>query len=101
MITRTSSVNKQKVDYYNTREVREWVLAESACNEVRFSSIATTWRGAMAKETAEILHRIGITAGDRQLMIVKVLEGNVRTKENTGKCFTCTLHSMDVGGVPS
>ena len=87
MITRTSSVNKQKVDYYNTREVREWVLAESACNEVRFSSIATTWRGAMAKETAEILHRIGITAGDRQLMIVKVLEGNVRTKENTGKCL--------------
>ena len=74
-----SSVNKQKVDYYNTREVREWVLAESACNEVMFSSIAITWRGAMAKETAEILHRIGITAGDRQLMIVKVLEGNVRT----------------------
>ena len=33
----------------------------------------------MARQTSEVLHRIGITAADGQLMIVRDLEGSLRT----------------------
>ena len=74
-----SSVHQQKVDYYNVADVRQWVLKETRTDEVVFGSITISSRGAMSRETTDALHRIGIAAAERELMIVKVLEGNVRT----------------------
>ena len=57
-----SSVHQQKVDYYNVAEMREWVLTQTRSDEVVFGSVTISWRGAMARETSEALHRIGIAA---------------------------------------
>ena len=57
-------VNRQKV-YYNTPELQDCWERETKCERVEFCSIAITWRGAMARETSEVLHRTGITADDR------------------------------------
>ena len=47
----------------------------------------------MARETTEMLHRIGLTAADRQLMIVRVLEGSLRTLQQWKRsAYTVNSH---------
>ena len=49
----------------------------------------------MAKERAEVLHRIGIAAYDRQIMIVRVLKGELRALQQWSN-GTFTVHALEL-----
>lgn len=74
----TSTFNAKK-NYYNTDHVR--TAAARALNfvpsEIKVGGAIWTWRGALCKETTELLRLLQLTAGDLKFLTVCCLEGSI------------------------
>ena len=48
-------VHERKVQYYDVPDIRNWLARTISSNAVYFSSVSLSWRGLMARASAETL----------------------------------------------
>ena len=48
-------VHERKVRYYDVPDIRNWLARSISSNEAKFSSVALSWRGLMARASADTL----------------------------------------------
>lgn len=67
----------RKVDYYDVREIREWVAARSEVNEAQviFGAVAFNWRGALSRRSALFCNLLGLDKSFLELASVRCLQG--------------------------
>lgn len=76
---RLSDAVNSKIQKYNHLELVRRVKMMTGAGNVEFSAVVLNWRGCLASESIKLLSGLGLTRRTLQLIVVKVLEGNVRT----------------------
>jgi len=73
----------QKCDYYNTSEITQWTRTQyPIAKDVKYGAIVLNWRGALLKESSQVLIEIGIKQYDQIILAVRML------------FFTANLHKF-------
>ena len=49
-------VHEHKVRYYDVPDIRNWIVLNISGNQVQFSSVTLSWRGLMARASADTLY---------------------------------------------
>jgi hypothetical protein len=62
-----------KVEYYNKYEVRQWARTRFKCEKVFFSAFVLTWRGAVLKESSDLMLKMNIPLQKQIFPVVRVL----------------------------
>jgi hypothetical protein len=72
-----SATVRDKITYYDTPAIRRAVGSIAAVPEtlVQFGAVALNWRGAMARESDQLLTGFHFTTDDKELISVQTLEG--------------------------
>ena len=64
---------QEKVDYYNTDDVKAWVAASYPGKPCEFGAVVFNWRGALNLKSSVLLRRLGVSAWDEALLSCRVL----------------------------
>lgn len=64
---------REKVDYYHTSDVTDWIAAIYPSRECEFGAVVFNWRGALDRNSSAILRRLGVSAMDETLLSCRVL----------------------------
>jgi hypothetical protein len=76
--TTLDAADARKVAYYNTKDVREFVIQKYPGYQVVFGSITFNWRGCLSKRSLLCAETVGLSIATLQVCAVRILEGTAR-----------------------
>lgn len=82
-VTSIEVAYRQKVVYYDYMDTRAWIGSLWKVWDYKILHHRVDLDGALHAETERLLEELGLSKADRKLLVVKTLEGSIRT----GKAF--------------